>query len=77
VPHLDLAWLIDFKIDKTFEGLGFQMNMTVGINIEPQVNTFVDGKACHQTVLMINVCPQRAYTIWGKYVVLHILFTQL
>ena len=31
------------------------MDMTIGVDIKPKVYSFVDGKASHQTMLMVNM----------------------
>ena len=54
---------IDVKIDNAFEGLAFQMNVGVVADIEPEVDTFVDGKTCDQAMLMVNMCTKGANAI--------------
>ncbi len=40
-------------------------------DVEPKVDTFVDGKARDQTMLMVDMSAQRAHPVRTKYVILH------
>ena len=55
----------DVELDIPFESAGREFDDTVLADIEPEVNTFVDGKARDQTVLMIDVGAERADTVGG------------
>lgn len=48
------------------------MDMTIFADVEPEVDTFVDGKARDQAMLMVDMGAQRAHTVRGEYMVLHI-----
>ena len=47
------------------------MDMTIFADVEPKVDTFVDGKARDQAMLMVDMGAQRAHTVRGEDVVLH------
>ena len=68
---LDLSGGVDLEIDQAFEGLGFQMHMGIGSNVEPEVDSFIDGKTCDETMLMIDMRAQRANAIGGENMILH------
>jgi hypothetical protein len=41
----DLGGGINLEVDNALEGLGLQVDMTIVIDIEPEVYALVDGKA--------------------------------
>lgn len=47
------------------------MDMAIWRDIEPKVDTLVDGKARDQAMLMVYMGAQRAHPVWGEYMVLH------
>ena len=46
------------------------MNMAVLTDIELEVDTLIDGKARHQSMLVVHMCTQRAHTVWGENMIL-------
>ena len=65
---------IDIKINDTLECLRLEMNVTIIGYIEPQVDTLVDGKARHQSVLVVDMSAQGTHTIRGEDMMLHIFY---
>ena len=55
----------DVELDIPFESAGREFDDTVLADIEPEVNTFVDGEARDQAVLMIDVGAERADAVGG------------
>ena len=45
------------------------MHVVIIADIEPQVDTFVYGKAGHQSMLMVNMSSYRAHPIRRKNVI--------
>jgi hypothetical protein len=39
------------------------MHVTISSDIEPEVDTLIDGKARHQSMLVIHMGAQRAHTV--------------
>lgn len=55
------------------EGLAVQDSFAAFTDIKPEIDAFVYGKASHQAVLVIDVCPQGANTICTENMVFHTL----
>ena len=62
---------IEVEINHTFEGLAFEVDVGIIVDIEPKVNSFVDGETCDETMLMVDMRAQRANAIGGKNVIGH------
>ena len=56
----DLGTLRNIKVYRAFECLRFEVYFPVFVGCEPQVHAFVYGKSCYQTMLMVNMCSDRA-----------------
>ena len=54
---------INLEIHDTLEGLGFEMYMTIVVDIKLEVDTLIDGKACHQSMLVVHMRSQWAHTV--------------
>jgi hypothetical protein len=65
----NLCGLGDIELYFSFEGERLEFDHLVVTHIKPEVNAFVDGEACDQTVLVVDVCAKRAYTIGTENVV--------
>jgi len=53
------------------------MDLAIFADVEPEVDTFVDGKARDQAMLMVDMGAQRAHTVRGVDVVLHKCWLQV
>lgn len=47
------------------------MDVTTVGNVEPQVDTLINGKTRHQAMLVIDMRTQRAHTVGRKNMILH------
>ena len=54
---------IDVKINDTLEGARFEMDVRVFYDIKPEVDAFVDGETCDQTMLVVDMSTKRANAI--------------
>ena len=54
----------------SLEAQGAKIHLRIFADIEPKVNTLIDGKACYKTVLVVNVSPNRTYAIRREDVIL-------
>ena len=48
------------------------MDIAIFADVEPEVDTLVNGKARDQAMLMVDMGAQRTHTVRGEYVILHI-----
>ncbi len=67
---LHLGALAEVNVNVSLEAQGAKIHLRVLADIEPKVNTLIDGKARYEAVLVVNVRANGAYTIRGKYVIL-------
>ena len=58
--------LRDIKLHDAFIVVGLKTHQTVLANLEPEVNAFVDGKACHQSVLVVNMGAKWTNAVGGE-----------
>jgi hypothetical protein len=73
VAFFHLGRGFEIEIDQTFEGLGFEVDMCVVVDVEPEVDTLINGKTRDQSMLMIDVSAQGTNTIGRENMIL-ILF---
>ena len=45
--------------------------MSIVADIEPEVDSFIDGETSNQAMLMVDMCAQRANAIRREDVILH------
>ena len=47
------------------------MDMAVVVDIEPEVDAFVDGESCNESMLVVDMCAEGADAVGGENMVLH------
>ena len=46
------------------------MHMSIFTYIKPKIDSFVNGKTCHQPMLMVHMCSQRTHSVWRENMIL-------
>jgi hypothetical protein len=77
VAFFHLGRGFEIEIDQTFEGLGFEVDMCVVVDVEPEVDTLINGKTCDQSMLMIDVSAQGTNTIGRENMILILLHVRI